>query len=43
MDDGLILLTCGPYGNVIRFLVPLTIEDEVLDEGLRILATAMKA
>jgi len=31
---GLILLACGFYGNVIRFLPPLTIEDEVLAEGL---------
>ena len=33
-DAGLLLLTCGVYGNVIRFLFPLTIEDAVLDEGL---------
>ncbi|MBT1064402.1 4-aminobutyrate--2-oxoglutarate transaminase [Bowmanella sp. Y26] len=31
---GLILLACGFYGNVIRFLPPLTIEDAVLEEGL---------
>lgn len=31
---GLLLLTCGVYGNVIRFLFPLTIEDEVFAEGL---------
>lgn len=36
-DDGLILLSCGIRGNVIRFLCPITIEDEVLDEGLDIL------
>ena len=35
---GLILLTCGTYGNVIRVLVPLTASDAVLDEGLAILA-----
>lgn len=38
---GLILLTCGSYGNVIRFLFPLTIPDSVLDEGLDILKAAM--
>jgi len=38
---GLILLTCGSYGNVIRFLFPLTIPDSVLDEGLDILRKAM--
>ncbi len=42
MDNGLILLTCGSYGNVIRFLFPLTIEDAVLDEGLHILAKAIR-
>ena len=34
---GLILLTCGVYGNVIRFLFPLTIEDSVFEEALLIL------
>ncbi len=32
--NGLVLLACGFYGNVIRFLPPLTITDEVLTEGL---------
>ncbi|WP_082549370.1 4-aminobutyrate--2-oxoglutarate transaminase [Rhizobacter sp. Root404] len=40
---GLLLLTCGVYGNVVRFLFPLTIQDAVLDEGLAILTTAMTA
>lgn len=31
---GLVLLACGFYGNVIRFLPPLTIEDKTLNEGL---------
>jgi 4-aminobutyrate aminotransferase len=43
LDAGLILLTCGVYGNVIRFLFPLTIEDSVLAEGLDILTQAMTA
>ena len=34
---GLILLTCGTYGNVIRILVPLTASDAVVDEGLAIM------
>lgn len=42
-DAGLLLLTCGVYGNVVRFLFPLTIEDALLDEGLDILAAAMQA
>ena len=37
---GLILLSCGIYGNVIRILVPITAEDAVIDEGLGILAKA---
>ena len=34
---GLILLSCGTYGNVIRVLVPLTASDAIVDEGLAIL------
>jgi 4-aminobutyrate aminotransferase / (S)-3-amino-2-methylpropionate transaminase / 5-aminovalerate transaminase len=40
---GLILLTCGTYGNVIRILVPLTASDAVIDEGLQILAAGLAA
>ncbi|WP_420232273.1 4-aminobutyrate--2-oxoglutarate transaminase [Pseudomonas sp. ABY48] len=36
-DKGLILLSCGTYGNVLRVLVPLTAPDEQLDKGLAIL------
>ena len=39
---GLILLTCGTYGNVIRILVPLTASDALLDEGLAIMATCFE-
>ena len=42
-DAGLLLLTCGVYGNVVRFLFPLTIEDAVLEEGLAILSNALTA
>ncbi|HEX7748196.1 MAG TPA: 4-aminobutyrate--2-oxoglutarate transaminase [Bordetella sp.] len=42
LRNGLLLLTCGVYGNVIRFLFPLTIEDAVLDEGLHILSEAIR-
>jgi 4-aminobutyrate aminotransferase/(S)-3-amino-2-methylpropionate transaminase len=38
---GLILLSCGVYGNVIRILVPITAEDAVVDEGLGIVERAM--
>ncbi len=37
---GLILLSCGIYGNVVRILVPITAEDSVVDEGLSIIAKA---
>lgn len=43
LQQGLILLTCGNYGNVIRFLYPLTIEDAVFNEALAILDKALKA
>jgi 4-aminobutyrate aminotransferase/(S)-3-amino-2-methylpropionate transaminase len=33
-EYGLILLACGFYGNVIRFLPALTISDEIISEGL---------
>jgi 4-aminobutyrate aminotransferase/(S)-3-amino-2-methylpropionate transaminase len=35
---GVIVLTCGMFGNIIRLLPPLTISDELLTEGLDILA-----
>ncbi|MDP2164055.1 MAG: 4-aminobutyrate--2-oxoglutarate transaminase [Hydrogenophaga sp.] len=40
---GLILLTCGTYGNVVRILVPLTASDALLDEGLAIIADSLDA
>ena len=39
---GLILLSCGTALNVVRLLAPLTIPDAVLDEGLDILAAAVR-
>ena len=42
-EQGVILLTCGTYGNVIRFLPPLAIGDELLREGLQVVADALKA
>ena len=43
LEHGLLLLTCGVYSNVIRFLFPLTIQQAVLDEGLDILEEAILA
>jgi 4-aminobutyrate aminotransferase len=41
LKRGLLLLTCGVYGNVIRFLFPLTIEDAVFAEGLDVIDAAL--
>ncbi len=41
LEEGLILLSCGVYANAIRFLYPLTIEDEVFDEALDIIDRAL--
>ena len=41
LAEGLILLTCGVYSNAIRFLYPLTIQDEVFDEALDIIDRAL--
>ena len=38
---GLLILNCGTYGNVLRLMLPLTIPDAVLDEGLAILEEAL--
>ena len=40
-DRGLILLSCGIYGNVIRILVPLTIDDVLLERGLDLLEESL--
>ncbi|MET0767833.1 MAG: 4-aminobutyrate--2-oxoglutarate transaminase [Aeromicrobium sp.] len=40
--NGVIVLTCGTYGNVLRFLPPLAIDDELLAEGLQILTDIFK-
>jgi 4-aminobutyrate aminotransferase / (S)-3-amino-2-methylpropionate transaminase / 5-aminovalerate transaminase len=40
-ERGLVLLSCGLYGNVIRILVPLVISDDDLDRGLEILEEAL--
>lgn len=41
-DKGLVLLSCGLYGNVIRFLAPLTASDAILREGLAIVADSLR-
>jgi 4-aminobutyrate aminotransferase/(S)-3-amino-2-methylpropionate transaminase len=41
-ENGLVLLSCGVNGNVIRFLPALTISDELIDEGLDILEACLE-
>jgi 4-aminobutyrate aminotransferase/(S)-3-amino-2-methylpropionate transaminase len=43
LEQGVIVLTAGTYGNVVRLLPPLTIEDALLDEGLQVLDDAIGA
>lgn len=42
-DQGVVVLTCGTYGNVIRLLPPLVIPDDLLAEGLDVLEGALLA
>ncbi|MGP4846180.1 4-aminobutyrate--2-oxoglutarate transaminase [Marinobacter sp. 1Y8] len=41
-EKGLILLTCGLWGNSMRVLMPVTIEDDILEEGLGIIEECLK-
>jgi 4-aminobutyrate aminotransferase len=41
--DGVLILTCGPAGNVLRIIPPLTISDDELDHGLSVLERALTA
>jgi 4-aminobutyrate aminotransferase/(S)-3-amino-2-methylpropionate transaminase len=42
-EHGLITITAGSYGNVVRVLVPLLVTSEQLDEGLNVLESALQA
>lgn len=42
-DQGVAILTCGTYGNVVRLLPPLVIDDALLDEGIDVLEQAVTA
>jgi 4-aminobutyrate aminotransferase / (S)-3-amino-2-methylpropionate transaminase / 5-aminovalerate transaminase len=42
-ERGVVALSCGTYGNVLRLLPPLTIEDKLLADGLEVLAEAFDA
>ena len=41
--QGVVTLTCGTYGNVLRFLPPLVISDALLDEAFDVVAAAFDA
>ena len=41
LEKGLLLLSCGIFGNTVRVLVPLTVSDAVLNEGLQIIETSL--
>ena len=43
LEQGLIILSCGSYGNVLRLMVPLTASDELIEEGLEALGRAFAA
>ncbi|MHA7154001.1 4-aminobutyrate--2-oxoglutarate transaminase [Arthrobacter sp. TMN-50] len=43
LQEGVIILTCGTYGNVVRLLPPLVIGDELLNDGLDVLEAAIRA
>jgi 4-aminobutyrate aminotransferase/(S)-3-amino-2-methylpropionate transaminase len=43
LERGLVLLSAGTFGNVIRVLAPLTADDEVIDEGLGVMGAALEA
>ena len=40
---GLLLLLCGAHGNVLRVMVPLTIPEALLDEGLDVIEASLQA
>ncbi|WP_131669569.1 4-aminobutyrate--2-oxoglutarate transaminase [Psychrobacter pygoscelis] len=40
-EKGLLLASCGMFGNAIRIMVPITVEDEILEEGMQIIADSL--
>jgi 4-aminobutyrate aminotransferase len=43
LDQGVIVLSCGPDENVLRLVPPLTISDDEIDHGLAVLCRAIRA
>ena len=42
LERGLILLSCGTYGNVVRVLAPLTTPESIVREGLDVMEQALE-
>jgi 4-aminobutyrate aminotransferase / (S)-3-amino-2-methylpropionate transaminase / 5-aminovalerate transaminase len=42
-QQGLVVLTCGTYGNVLRLLPPLSMPDHLLDEAIDVLTRVFEA
>jgi 4-aminobutyrate aminotransferase/(S)-3-amino-2-methylpropionate transaminase len=42
LGQGLLILVCGTYGNVVRVLAPFVITDEQLEKGLSIMEAGLK-
>jgi 4-aminobutyrate aminotransferase/(S)-3-amino-2-methylpropionate transaminase len=43
LERGLVLLSAGTFGNIIRVLAPLTADDAIIDEGLDVMGAALEA
>jgi len=43
VQEGLLLLPCGPWGNVVRMIPPLIVDSGAIDEGLRAWSAAVAA
>ena len=42
VEQGLLLLTCGTYGNVVRWIPPLIVTEGQIDEALELFGSALK-
>jgi 4-aminobutyrate aminotransferase/(S)-3-amino-2-methylpropionate transaminase len=42
LSAGVLILSCGTYGNVVRLLPPLVIAEDLLRDGLGVLAEAIR-
>lgn len=42
-EQGLLVIKCGVHRNIVRFLAPIVLSDEDLEEALRLIAAALDA